>query len=108
MGSAERHSQPHQSFGKVGRHESGVRGSLFHLLPFEHHGCDHGGIDREDLESGINGIKESHLILLEIPVVGKGQTFAHSEQSVEGSGEAGSLAPGQLADIGILLLGHET
>ena len=98
-----------QLFAFVGcvKHENFADGEKTDEASEEAPERDYCRIDGKDLFGGVDGIKEGDFILLKVSVVGEGESLAHGEQSVQGGGETGGLAPGEFADIGILFLGHE-
>lgn len=67
----------------------------------------HGGVDLEDGENGVDGIKNRFFVLLHIPVVGERQAFEEGEEGREISDEASAFASGEFGNVRIFLLGHQ-
>ena len=54
----------------------------------------------------VDGVEQRLLVLLEVAVVGERQALERGEQAGEVADEPTGLAPGQLGDVGVLLLRH--
>ena len=55
----------------------------------------------------MRGVHEAFLVLLQIPVVGKGQALDHCEQGHESSVHPAGLAAHEFGNVRVLLLGHD-
>ena len=104
---AEGDTLPDQPLGNIRGKREALGGKAFEALGVEGHGRDHsreGG--QEDVE-GVDRVEDRLLVLLQVPVVGQRQRLQGRQQAGEVADEAARLAPGQLGDIGILLLRHD-
>ena len=65
---------------------------------------DHPGERAEGQPHLLDGVEERLLVLLQVAVVGQRQALQRGEEAREVADEAAGLAPGQLGDVGVLLL----
>ncbi len=66
-----------------------------------------GGSDPQHGLQGVHRVEERLLVLLHVGVVGQGQALHDGEHGHQVAVETARLAPDQLGDVGILLLGHD-
>ena len=106
MGLAERQSFPDQivcqirSIGKIVRHRPP------HPVSIYRHGSDHVPVDLKRKLHRVNGIKQAFLVFLQIFIIRQRQAFQCSQHSHQLAVDAARLAPHQLGNIRIFLLGH--
>ena len=105
---AEGHAQLDELLGEVGRHQRRIGGGFGHAVAADLHRADHRGVDREDRLDGVDRVEDRDLVLLQIAVVGERQTLAQGEERGQRAVDPRGLAAGELADVGVLLLRHQT
>ena len=84
--------------GRVGRrlHPGGVEGG----------GGQQPAQGREGPADLVEGVEERLLVLLQVPVVGEREPLQGRQQAGQVADQPARLAPGQLGDVGVLLLGQ--
>ena len=80
---------------------------LAHVVGADGHGVQHGGEHGQAHLHGVHRVKDRLLVLLHILVVCKGQSLHGGEEAHEVAVDPARLAPHQLRNVRVLLLGHD-
>ena len=107
MGIPEGNSLKDQIVRRVSRVGETADGALLHDVLMEGQGAQH-AVEQGDTGQGIvDGVKGRFLVFLHVLVVGKGDALHGGQEAHQGPVDPAGLAADQLADVGILLLGHD-
>ena len=97
----------HQVVGQVrGQEVASFRG-VTHPLDIYFEAGHHARKGLQGGEKGVYRIEEALLVLLQVTVVGHGQALEYGEQGHEVAVDPARLAPGQLGEVRVALLGHD-
>ncbi len=96
-----------QVVGGIGGVGKAPGGSLRHIFLLHLHGGQEGGKDGQTVLNGIYRIEEGFLVLLQVLVVGQGQTLHGGEKGDQVSVNPSCLTPDEFRHIGVLFLGHD-
>ena len=106
MSLPERDASSHEPFGQVESGEHRVVGRLLHRLGVEddrRHQALHGDERQADL---VGGVEERLFVLLQVVVVGEREPLQSGQETRQVAHQPPRLAPGQLGDVRVLLLGE--
>ena len=106
MGLAEGDAPADEVLGQDRRVEITPFGGFDQAIAVERRVSDDGG---GDLERGLERVvraEQVDLVLLQIAVVGLGQSLGQGEHPGQGGMDSAHLTPDELADVGVLLLRH--
>ena len=103
----ERHALPDQPVGQVRGQREPPRRERCQPLGVERQGLDASGQGGQQQLQLVHGVEDGLLVLLQVPVVRQWQTLQRRQQTREVADQSPGLAPGQLGDVGVLLLGHD-
>lgn len=106
VGLAERKTLLDEIIGEVGGVEITFLGGGKHNGAIDGDSLKHWSDGNEAGLHGVDGVKESLFVLLEILVVGERETFHGGEKGDEVAIDATGFATDELGDVGIFLLGH--
>ncbi|OEI70206.1 Uncharacterized protein Cus16_0832 [Curtobacterium sp. ER1/6] len=104
---AEGHALADEPLGDVGGEREALRRELGHPVGVEGQRRDHAGErGQQDLELR-DRVEDGLLVLLEVAVVREREPLQRREEPGEVPDETPGLAPGELGDVGVLLLRHD-
>ena len=106
MSLAEGQALAYQIIGQIGSIGEVVSHSLSHLIHIHGHGENHITIYSQGEFHSVDSVEEALLVLLQILVIGQGQSLRSGQHSHQMTIDTTGLTAYQLGNIRVFLLGH--